>query len=270
MRSSPAPRAAEAMRPISQHDLVLAPISGQAPALPAPHARHDTCQQCDGAGWFLRPVALGHPDFGKLLACGCTERASASRRSAELVRLSNLTTFAGQTFATFDALVPGVQEAYLRAQDFARRPVGWLTLAGPYGCGKTHLAAAIGHVALAHGAPVLFAAVPDLLDHLRAAFRPESAVDYDARFELVRSVALLVLDDLGSESGTPWAREKLYQIINHRYVERLPTVITTNVRLDALDGRIASRLHDQGIGAAIVHLQAADYRRRGAAEREVR
>src|SRR4029078_3601947 len=75
---------------------------------------------------------------------------------------------------------------------------------------------------------VLFAVVPDLLDHLRATFDPTNGVAYDDRFSAIRNSPLLVLDDLGTENTTPWAREKLYQIFNHRYNEQLPTVITSN------------------------------------------
>jgi len=113
---------------------------------------------------------------------------------------------------------------------------------------KTHLAAAIAHEALDRGERVLFAVVPDLLDHLRATFGPQSTVAYDERFELVRSVPLLVLDDLGAESATPWAREKLYQLINHRYNERLSTVMTTNLKPDMIEPRIYSRLCDPACG----------------------
>jgi DNA replication protein DnaC len=60
----------------------------------------------------------------------------------------------------------------------------------------------------------------------------------------VKSAALLVLDDLGTESATAWAREKLYQLFNHRYNARLPTVITTAVPIEQLDPRLASRMLD--------------------------
>jgi len=53
-----------------------------------------------------------------------------------------------------------------------------------------------------------------------------------------------VLDDLGTESATPWAREKLYQVINHRYVARLPTVITTAWAIEELDPKLATRILD--------------------------
>jgi DNA replication protein DnaC len=90
----------------------------------------------------------------------------------------------------------------------------------------------------------MFVVVPDLLDHLRATFSPDSRVSFDQRFEEVRTTPLLVLDDLGTESSTPWAREKLYQIINHRYVAKLPTVITMSVETDELEPRIRTRVQD--------------------------
>ena len=116
---------------------------------------------------------------------------------------------------------------------------------GGYGVGKTHLAAAIANYQAMRGYPAMFVVVPDLLDHLRAAFSPDARTSFDQRFEEVRTAALLVLDDLGTESATPWAREKLYQIINHRYVAKLPTVITTSVSPDDLDPRIRTRILDE-------------------------
>ena len=65
----------------------------------------------------------------------------------------------------------------------------------------------------------------------------------------------------GTENTTPWAREKLYQIINHRYVERLLTIVTSNQSHDKIDERILSRLLDTHLTRDI-HIDAADYRRR--------
>ena len=89
--------------------------------------------------------------------------------------------------------------------------------------------------------------VPDLLDHLRATFSPTSSASYDSVFAQVRTARLLVLDDLGTQSATPWAREKLYQVLNYRYETRLPTVITTSSTLDEIDPRIRSRMLDERV-----------------------
>ena len=86
--------------------------------------------------------------------------------------------------------------------------------------------------------------VPDLLDHLRATFSPQSNTTFDRRFDEIRTTPLLVLDDLGTQSMTQWVREKLYQLFNHRYNAELPTVITTSDSLDEMDARIRSRLLD--------------------------
>lgn len=188
------------------------------------------------------------------------------RRRDELLNYSTLDAFRDRTFETFDAKVAGVDRAYEAARRFARDPRGWLTLIGTFGCGKTHLAAAIANEALRAGHPVLFKIVPDLLDHLRAAFSPNSNVEYDELFERVRTAGLLILDDLGTESATPWAREKLYQIINYRYNYRQPTVITTNRRLSDLDDRIRSRMQDAEF-CAVIEMGAEDFRPRRAGER---
>jgi DNA replication protein DnaC len=108
----------------------------------------------------------------------------------------------------------------------------------------------------------MFAVVPDLLDHLRATFEPSRGIDYDDRFNKIRNTFLLVLDDLGTENTTPWAREKLYQIVNHRYNERLPTVITTNQPDSAIDERILSRMLDRSLSDRL-NFTGDDYRRRG-------
>ncbi len=87
--------------------------------------------------------------------------------------------------------------------------------------------------------------VPDLLDHLRATFSPNSQTTFDRRFDEIRTAPLLVLDDLGTQSMTPWVREKLYQLFNYRYNAELPTVITIAAdSLDEMDPRIRSRLLD--------------------------
>ncbi|HEX2912698.1 MAG TPA: ATP-binding protein [Chloroflexia bacterium] len=184
----------------------------------------------------------------------------------ELKKNSNIDHFRDLTFETYNPRVPKTREAFEAARQFAQDPSDWLLFIGGYGCGKTHLAAAIANDALNKRVPLYFAVVPDLLDYLRSTFDPNSEARYDERFDMIRNVPLLILDDLGTENSKPWAREKLYQIINHRYNAKLPTVITTNNDLDLLDGRIRSRLCDRQLCRTVL-VQAEDYRMLDASER---
>jgi DNA replication protein DnaC len=144
-------------------------------------------------------------------------------------------------------------------QGFAKAPDGWLVLTGEYGCGKTHLAAAIANERSSTGEPVLFVVVPDLLDHLRATFSPSSQVQFDRRFEEVRTAPMLVLDDLGTESASPWAKEKLFQLFNYRYNARLPTIITMAQPIGEADPRLRTRMLDMKL-CTVFAILAPSYR----------
>ncbi len=225
------------------------------------------CPLCRGAGFIIHDVPVSHPDYGRAVPCRCQEQARSNRRLRLLQRMSNLETVRSLTFDAFIAepehLAPekrsNLRRAYDTARFFAIEPEGWLVFSGTYGCGKTHLAAAIANARIDMGEPVLFVVVPDLLDHLRATYSPQSDVTYDELFEQVRTTPLLILDDLGTQSSTPWAQEKLFQLLNYRYNAHLPTVITTNQRLEDLDPRLRSRLLDVSL---VDHrrIMAPDYR----------
>jgi DNA replication protein DnaC len=218
------------------------------------------CSICHGAGYLRQNVPVGHPLFGRAVPCRCKEEEREQRRREELWRLSSLNAFQEMTFANFNPKVTGTREAWDVARQYAEDPEGWLVLSGTCGSGKTHLAAAIANQQFQQGNLVLFAVVPQLLDHLRAAFAPSSETTYDALFAKVCEAGLLVLDDLGAEHSTPWAQEKLFQIINHRYMFGTPTVITTNLELiNDLDDRVRSRLTDISL-VRHVRLMATDYR----------
>jgi len=242
----------------------------------APEERQESeaavCPRCGGLGFLRHDVPVDHPDFGKLFPCTCRLQEMETRRAQELRKLSNLNAL---TRFTFEQFVPGghalnpekrrnLQYAFVLARQFATQPRGWLILIGGYGCGKTHLAASIANERIAQNHPALFINVPDLLDHLRATYSPTSDVSYDERFETVRTAPLLILDDLGTENTTPWAREKLYQILNYRYNAQLPTVITTNHQLEEIDVRLRSRMNDQDL-CQIYTILAPDYRGSGRA-----
>ena len=152
-----------------------------------------------------------------------------------------------------------LEQAYRNAVNFAKSPEGWLIFMGVNGCGKTHLAAAIANHLRREGKPVLFIVVTDLLDYLRSTFNPESRLSYDELCEKIKKTPVLILDDFGEQSATPWAQEKLYQLINYRYNARLATVITTCLSLDEIESRISSRMVDPSL-SLVLNINAPDYR----------
>ena len=217
------------------------------------------CEICLGRGWISPNVPVGHEDFGTISPCQCQESRLEDEQHDRLLTYSNL---GHLTRFTFENLEPDglsdsetsksqFRKAYDVARVYANDPKGWLTLTGPNGAGKTHLAAAIANHCVDNNRIVFFSHAPDLLDHLRSSFGPASETSYSDLFEQVRSTPLLILDGLGSQSATPWAEEKLRQIINHRFNAELPTIVTTAVPLNGLDAYIATRLTTKGLGRVV-------------------
>ncbi|MFN8530996.1 MAG: ATP-binding protein [Anaerolineae bacterium] len=233
------------------------------------------CPVCGGLGYVRYNLPVEHPDFGKLFPCPRGHSTQDPSRQQTLRKLGNLDALSDKTFSNFltesDTWSPeesrSIAMAYRAALEFAQTPQGWILFEGGYGVGKTHLAAAVANARLEQGDAVLFITVPDLLDHLRATYAPTSEEGYDQLFDRIRTAGLLILDDLGTENPSAWAQEKLFQLFNHRYTYRLPTVITTNADLDLMDGRVKSRLLDRTLTRRAI-IEAPDYRINARRERD--
>jgi DNA replication protein DnaC len=213
-------------------------------------------------------LPLGHPDFGRIEICTCRQADIQSLIRERLFSISHLDELKDLTFETFNPRgrvglgqrqQESIERAFNQARAFTETLAGWLLIQGGYGSGKTHLAAAIANECVSRGVPTLFLTVPDLLDTLRFTYDAED-VTFEERFDQIRNATLLVLDDFGTQSATAWAQEKLFQILNYRYINHLPLVITTNLSLEELEGRMRSRLSDPDL-VAHVHIHAPDYRR---------
>jgi DNA replication protein DnaC len=151
-----------------------------------------------------------------------------------------------------------LQQAFQTARQYAENPQDWLLLLGEHGSGKTHLAAAIANFRHKLGEPVIMVTAPDLLDYLRDAFNPTVGVAFSARFHEIRTSSLLVIDNLDLTNASSWAREKIHQIADYRYLSRLPTVFTTTQAFEELDSFMRSRLLDRR-RCKVFALLAPDY-----------
>jgi DNA replication protein DnaC len=225
------------------------------------------CPLCHGLGYLRRDLPVGHPDFGRIEICECRRQSVTEQVRSRLFSISRLDELSHLTFETFkprgrkglgELQAQSLEWAFNHARQYAMSLNGWLLLQGGYGSGKTHLAAAIANFAVQMGVPTLFLTVPDLLDTLRFSY-DSAETTFEQRFEQIKNAQLLVLDDFGTQNATGWAQEKLFQIINYRYINKLSLVVTTNLALDEIEARIRSRLQDPEL-VTTVRISSPDYR----------
>lgn len=169
-----------------------------------------------------------------------------------LIRLSKLPPFTENKYRFDNYLKRNISttEALAAVQRFIGpdRQHHFLTIAcKTKGVGKTHLLVAAAWAWLKpEWKPVIYYETSaDLLDDLKASFHttdPEEKDQLDIKMNLLKTVSLLVIDDLGVEKVTDWTQERFDIIINHRYFNALPTLIATNLEDKEIEQRIGSRI----------------------------
>lgn len=138
-------------------------------------------------------------------------------------------------------------------KDPAGQEKNGLLITGPMGTGKTHLAAAVANQLMGEGVPVVFATMIDLLAKIKASFEHHpGAASEDDIMRLYKTTDLLIIDDIGKEQPTGWALAKIYQVINARYEDYKPMIITSNYTTDELIERMTPANGDRRTAEATV------------------
>ena len=107
-----------------------------------------------------------------------------------------------------------------------------LYLSGSFGSGKTYLIAALFNELAKKGVSSALVYYPELLRSLKSSF----GSDYEEKFDFIKRVPLLLLDDIGAENTTSWSRDEvLGPILQYRMEEELPTFFTSNLKIDELE-----------------------------------
>lgn len=222
------------------------------PTAPSPSrstSENGDCPICRGIGYYRVDVPVGHPQFGKLIPCGC----KTQERIAHLQRLSGLTE-SERAIRLDDIAVqnrPGTAAMVEAVRQFIGNPSGILTLWGGPGNAKSMALCAAVNALVAQGIPAVYITAFDLISHIREAFNKgqtvvdESAYNRLMRFERVR---VLAIDEFDKIRMTEWATEQITDLIDRRYrlgIEgKAGTLIAMNSDPAAQPIWIASRLLD--------------------------
>jgi DNA replication protein DnaC len=187
----------------------------------------------------------------------------------KLMEESNLgNRFTGRSFASFDAKRDRTAfdacSKYANDDFLMQKDRNGLLLAGGYGSGKTHLAAAVSNVLIDKGVPVLFGTSIGHLENLRSEIDNTQQKTYLSKMKVT---PVLVIDDLGKEKKSEWTQQVLFDVVNYRYEHKLPLIITTNLASDGnyddlanyVEGAVYSRLCEM---CDTVETKASDYRQR--------
>lgn len=219
------------------------------------------CPVC-GKEKVWRVVDLFGSKFKGVIMCQCEvdlEEEEKRRQEAKekqdrierIMAMSNL----GERFAraSFDSWLhdPKTESCYEAVKQYAdsfdKTVTDGLCIYGAPGNGKSHLAAALVHSVVKKGHTAVFIEVPDLFAKIKATYNDDSdGISESKILSALSKCDLLVLDDAGAEKPSVWVQEKFYQIINARYKNQLPLVITTNTKdMAGLEDVIGFRSYDR-------------------------
>lgn len=246
---------------------------------PEPEPEQRLCPQC---GVPYRSLLLGKQWFNNPF-CDCRDRAERARLTKEWEeeerdrRLREAGLGARWRQCSFQQyeLNEGNRLALERCRDYAQqwpqqahlREGSGLLLSGSTGVGKSHLAAAVVLALLERGAKVLFRNTSAFLCRLKDGY----AEDRSERGEMdcLEAAELLVLDDLGVERDSPWERETLYRVVNGRYEQLKPIIVTTNADLNLLEKSLGPRTFGRLIEMCLPLLvRGEDHRRKSSRQRK--
>jgi DNA replication protein DnaC len=216
--------------------------------------REVPCASCGGPGGAMLKLPMMRVEV-PMLCPDCQAREEADEEEREILRkMEHALERAGRdarmrdwSFSTYprDAVGAAAVEA---AEEWIAGYVDGeranLILHGSVGGGKTGLAwCVVRDLIVLHGVDAMLVNWRELLAELRQSYADRHA-GQPTDYMRVHRVGVLVLDDVGAERPTDWAREELASVVEQRYARQLPTVVTSNYPPSGLAERIG---HDDPI-----------------------
>jgi DNA replication protein DnaC len=230
-----------------------------------------SCERCGDTGRVRGTVAsVAGRAIPLFEACDCrTDLADRERRASRILGAGLPELYRPWKWDSFDEDrqpdAVRIVRSWLAslALDDEGRPVvttrrrRWCYLSGAPGLGKTHLSSIAAAEAARAGRDVLWRSVPDILP-------TGGGRDADAELGRCRVADVLVLDDLGVRDPSPWQAEATFRLLDARYRDGRPTLITSNLGIADLSAagfdRITDRIIEQAHGAMVL-LTGSSYRR---------
>lgn len=181
------------------------------------------------------------------------EKAAAAqkRRVADLIACGVSLRHIDKTFAAYIAETPEQANALARAKALAEavlkdpRKVPPLILCGKPGTGKSHLACAITIAVYDGGGEAYRASVADIIRELKDSWRRESENQETKLLNRYGKVTVLIIEEVGIQFGSDTERMYLFEIVNRRYENCLPTVLVSNLDPDKLAAEVGERVMDR-------------------------
>lgn len=157
-----------------------------------------------------------------------------------------------------------VCSAFVRHWATQRAKGGSLVFCGKPGTGKTYLACAIGNEVMGeHMGTVIYGTVPEVVGLVRESFRDGSKRSEQQVLRDMQEPDLLILDEIGAQSGTDYELRTLFAIINGRYQAGRPMILISNLTPEQMEKTLGERVMDRFREcASIVPFNWASYRGR--------
>ena len=241
------------------------------------NAPKDGKVECEWCGRELEPRGImlnGRVAWVSCESCGCegelrAAEEAAAREEAAIERERRARFMrAGVKKRYLDAKVD-TAETQMYVERFGSDDGRGRYIPGDVGTGKTYLASALACVFVAAGYTVVLTTTLAMLEDIQDTYGKEASSL--AAVQRFATSDVLILDDLGKESGSAWSASMLFQIINYRYEAMRPLIVTSQYDLSKLERRIARQGERESARAIVsrlgqmchnIHLTGGDRRRR--------
>lgn len=154
----------------------------------------------------------------------------------------------GNKISLRDYMSEKLEEAKAYAESFTGTGKGLLYF-GKSGTGKTFTTGAIANRIRERGFTVLYMTAVELMDAVKEKDYSKNADDSETKYQLIKDVDLLVIDDLGTELATPYTASALFDIVNYRSGLEKPVIYSTNFELSQLSKRYHDRIFSRITGS---------------------